>query len=73
VGETGMGAIEFSTVEKFLTEWLSGKEATKARGTVVRYRHAVHSFLKFLGKRASANLASIRPSDIIAFRDQHVP
>jgi len=35
VGETGMGAIEFSTVEKFLTEWFAGKEATKTRGTVV--------------------------------------
>jgi len=69
---SGMGAIEFSTVEKFLTEWFAGKEATKARGTIVRYRHTVRSFLKFLGKRASANLANIRPSDIVAFRDQQV-
>ena len=69
---SGMGAIEFSTTEKFLNEWLAGKEATKARGTVVPYRRVVRSFLEFLGKRASANLANIRPSDISGFRDQQV-
>jgi len=69
---SGMGAIEFATNNSFLNEWIRGKETTKAKGTTIRYRHTVDSFLKFLGKRASANLANIRPADIAAFRDEQV-
>jgi integrase len=66
----GMGPIEFATAEKFLMDWIESKEVTKARGTTVRYRYVVESFIKFLGKRASTNLGNIRPADIAAFRDQ---
>ncbi len=69
---SGMGAIEFATADKFLREWIRGKETTKAKGTTIRYRHTIDSFLKFLGKRASVNLANIRPADIAAFRDEQV-
>lgn len=69
---SGMGAIEFATTDKFLSEWIRGKETTKARGTTVRYRHTIDSFLKFLAKRASINLANVRPADIAAFRDEQV-
>src|SRR5258708_2474512 len=44
----GTGAIEFATTEKFLTDWITSKEATKAKRTTVRYRHTVESFVKFL-------------------------
>jgi len=54
-----MGASEFATTDNFLKEWLRGKEATKAKGTTVRYRHTSDSFLKLLGKRAAVNLANI--------------
>jgi len=67
-----MGPIEFATAEKFLMDWIASKEVTKARGTTVRYRFVVESFIKFLGNRASTNLGNIRPVDIAAFRDQQV-
>jgi len=62
----GIGAIEFATADKFLSEW------TKAKGATIRYRHTIDSFLKFLGKRASVNLANIRPAGVAAFRDGQV-
>jgi integrase len=68
----GMGPIEFATAEKFLMDWIASKEVTKARGTTVRYRFVVESFIKFLGNRASTNLGNIRPVDVAAFRDQQV-
>jgi integrase len=68
----GMGQIEFATTEKFLTDWIVSKESTKAKGTTVRYRYVVESFIKFLGDRASTHLGNVRPADIAAFRDQQV-
>jgi integrase len=68
----GMGPVEFSSAKKFLEDWVDGKEVTKAKGTSVRYRHTIDSFLTFLEKRASSNIANIRPSDISAFRDKQV-
>lgn len=68
----GLGAIEFSTTEKFLKEWIGSKEVTKAKGTADRYRYVINSFLKYLDKRASTNLGNVRPSDIASFRDQQV-
>jgi integrase len=72
VQRSGMGAIEFATTEKFLLEWIENKKATKAKGTTVRYRYVVESFIKFLGKRAATNLGNVRPSDISGFRDEQV-
>ena len=69
---SGMGAIEFATTEKFLTDWITSKEATKAKGTTVRYRYVVDKFIESLGKRATTNLGNVRPSDISAFRDKQV-
>ena len=69
---SGMGAIEFATTQKFLTDWIASKEATKAKGTTVRYRYVVDKFIEFLGKRALTNLGNVRPSDISAFRDEQV-
>lgn len=65
----GMGPVEFATTKKFLTDWIEGKEATKSKGTTVRYRHTVDAFITFLKDRASTNLGNIRPSDIAQFRD----
>jgi integrase len=69
---SGMGAIEFATTKKFLADWITSKEATKAKGTTVRYRYVVEKFVESLGKRALTNLGNIRPSDISAFRDDQV-
>ena len=69
---SGMGAIEFATTKKFLTDWITSKEATKAKGTTVRYRYVVEKFIEALGNRAMTNLGNVRPSDISAFRDAHV-
>ena len=69
---SGMGPVEFATTEKFLLEWITSKEVTKAKGTTARYRYIVQEFIKSLGDRAKSNLGNIRPSDIAAFRDQQV-
>jgi integrase len=69
---SGMGAIEFASARKFLSDWLEGKEVTKSKGTTVRYRHTIDSFITFLGKRAESNIANIRPSDVSTFRDLQV-
>ncbi len=69
---SGMDAIEFATTEKFLTDWIASKEATKAKGTTARYRYVVEEFIKSLGKRAATNLGNVRPSDISVFRDEQV-
>jgi integrase len=69
---SGMGAIEFATTKQFLTDWITSKEATKAKGTTVRYRYVVDKFIESLGKRAATNLGNVRPSDISAFRDEQV-
>jgi integrase len=53
-------------------DWITSKEATKAKGTTVRYRYVVEAFIKSLGARAATNLGNIRPADIAAFRDQQV-
>jgi len=68
----GMGPIEFSTTEKFLTDWIQSKDVTKAKGTAARYRYVVDSFVKHLEKRAAANIGNVRPSDISGLRDQQV-
>jgi integrase len=69
---SGMGAIEFITTRQFLMDWLTGKEATKAKGTTVRYRYVVEKFIELLGNRATTNLGNVRPSDISTFRDQQL-
>jgi site-specific recombinase XerD len=64
-----MGPVEFATTKKFLIDWIEGKEATKAKGTTIRYRHTVEAFIAFLKDRANTNLGNVRPSDITQFRD----
>ena len=69
---SGMGPIEFASATQFLNDWIKAKEISKAKGTTTRYRHTIESFIKYLGKRATGNLANIRPADIASFRDQQV-
>ncbi len=69
---SGMGAIEFSTTKQFLMDWITSKEATKAKGTTVRYRYVIEKFIESLGKRALTNLGNVRPTDISTFRDEQV-
>src|SRR5690242_7458741 len=40
---SGMGAIEFASATQFLTDWIEGKEITRAKGTTDRYRHTIIS------------------------------
>lgn len=69
---SGLGNVEFVSVEKHLLDWVKSKETTKAQGTAKRYRHTVETFLDFLGDRRSAVLESVRSADIEAFRNQQI-
>ncbi len=68
----GIGPIEFTTTKQFLSDWITSKEATKAKGTTARYRYVVDEFIKSLGTRADTNIGNIRPQDIASFRDLQV-
>ncbi len=55
------------SVSVYLREWLAGKEATKAGGTVTRYTKSVNEFLAHLGDRASKPLSSLTPRQVESF------
>jgi hypothetical protein len=69
---SGMGAVEFATTEKFLTDWIARKEVTKAKGTTALYRYVIEQFSESLGDRAGTNLGNVRPLDIATFRDEQM-
>jgi integrase len=55
------------SVSDYLREWLAGKEATKAGGTVTRYAKSVNEFLTHLGDRAKKPLSSLTPRQVESF------
>ena len=73
VERAGGAAISFLSTKDFFERWLTSKEATKTKGTVVRYRGVLDNFQSFIGeKKAASNIASITAADIEAFRDNEV-
>ncbi len=68
----GIGAVDFISVEKFLMNWITSKEETKAKGTTKRYRYVLESFLASLGDRRVKTLSSISAQDIIRIRDLQI-
>ena len=62
--------MSFYSAEGWLNHWLSNKTGGASESTLVKYRHVVRSFLAHLGSRAGASVASVSPSDIIAFRNK---
>jgi integrase len=54
---------------EWLTEWLEGKEASKAETTGIRYRQTIEDFLDYLGDRANRPLVAITARDIQGFVD----
>jgi integrase len=73
VERAGGAAISFLSTKDFCERWLTSKEATKTKGTVVRYRGVLDNFQSFIGeKKAASNIASITAADIEAFRDNEV-
>lgn len=61
--------LNFHTVREWFEGWLADKEKAKAGATAKRYVTIIRAFLASLGKRADANLATIGPTDVRAFRD----
>jgi integrase len=55
------------SVHDYFLEWLASKEATKAEGTVTRYKKSVDEFLAHLGDRQHKPLSSLAPRQIEGF------
>jgi integrase len=67
VEKTNGDSILTPSVEKYLNEWLLGKEVKNKPGTVERYSNTVRLFLKFLGEKAKSPLTTITSSHIENF------
>jgi len=59
--------LQFFTVRKWFTDWIAGKEISKADATTIRYRNSVALFLESLGDRADKNIETLRTADIARF------
>jgi len=66
---TGQAPMARVTVSEFLLGWVEAKEASKSKGTAIRYRHTVENFLEQIGSKAEASLSAVVPRDIERFRD----
>ncbi|HVU18303.1 MAG TPA: tyrosine-type recombinase/integrase [Candidatus Didemnitutus sp.] len=59
-----------STVRKFLTDWMTGKQPEMSAGSHKRYQNAVDKLLAFLGERADRDIAYVHKRDLTALRDK---
>lgn len=59
--------LQFFTVRGWFTDWIAGKELSKAGATAIRYGNAVTLFLESLGDRADKNIETLRTADIARF------
>lgn len=57
------------TVRSWCKDWLQSKDLEASEHTVIRYRGILNKWLKFLATRADRDIATIRPADVLAFRD----
>jgi hypothetical protein len=60
-------ALRCPSVRGYFREWLAGKAATKAAGTIPRYTKAVTEFLKHLADRADKPLSSLTSRQVESF------
>ena len=58
-----------ASINVWCTRWLESKELEAAPRTHERYGLSVRRFLKFIGTKAERDLTSLRPDDLIRFRD----
>jgi len=73
VERAGGEALDFRSLKEFSKEWLQSKTTTKSKGTSIRYKGIIDSFLEFLGeKKCKLSIGSIAPRDVLAFRDHEV-
>jgi integrase len=64
--------LKIAVVDEWMHQWLVAKEATRAPGTVARYRKTIERFLKYLGPKARGNLANVTMIDVQKFRDVEI-
>jgi integrase len=64
--------LRYYTAQDWFNEWLSGKQATKAKATWQSYANVVGNFLASLGPRAKLNINQIVPRDVMRFRDAQI-
>ena len=58
-----------STAKTFFSSWSSNKMLETSDSTGVHYQQVVRTFIESLGKRSEADLSTLTPRDVIAFRD----
>jgi integrase len=57
------------TVKSWFDSWLASRTATRAPATVAQYEGVIRQFLDCIGSGAKRSLASLRSSDVQAYRD----
>jgi integrase len=63
-------ALPSSSVEDFLSSWLTRKGLEVGRKTIVRYEGVRDDFIEHLGPRSSVDVAHLTVRDVTAFRDR---
>ena len=66
---SGGSAIVQKSTADFLNQWVARKQVENAQTTAVKYKSVCDAFIKFLGKRADADLSHVTIDDIRNFRD----
>ena len=68
--EAGGEPVCSNSPTSFFTDWLTGKKATKAKGTFIHYSGVLGNFLTLIGEaRAEASVGAISPTEVQKFRD----
>jgi integrase len=67
--ELGGDELPSANVNEYCLSWLKQKEREVAQGSMELYQKSVQKFLRFLGPRASCDLADIHKKDIVAWRN----
>jgi integrase len=58
-----------ASIEEWIDQWLNAKELEAEASTHSRYSGILKRFVKFVGKKAQNDLATLQPKDITKFRD----
>jgi integrase len=62
--KVGAGTLAQKSLRDFTAEWLQGKSANKADGTVRRYEGTAKRLLELLDKKADLPIGAVTPTDI---------
>ena len=65
----GQEPVTFYKTADWLNEWLGEKRKSQQIATVQKYEPVIRRFLKHIGPKANAGLASLTPTNIRTFRD----